>query len=287
MGTITARMFNALGTRDIEEGAVIPVGFDAYNQEVTGELSKTVAARNDMDTASLVAHTLRGAGFDASEDGTGRGTPLVPVAINLRGREGGAMPELSDLASLRAASGGSSRSYVAAIHENQRGEITTNDTVGALNSGGGKPGQGYAAIALQSNANGDDGMGEDIAPTLRTGSGGTSGNGPAVAFTASKQANSVATDLYNGTIDGDVTHSLRASTGNAMGGTPSAMTGMQVRRLTPRECERLQGFPDDYTLVPHRGKPAADGPRYKALGNSMAVPCMAWLGRRIAMVDAI
>ena len=57
--------------------------------------------------------------------------------------------------------------------------------------------------------------------------------------------------------------------------------GMQVRRLTPTECERLQGFPDGYTLVPHRGKPAADGPRYKSLGNSMAVPVMAWIGRRI------
>ncbi len=56
-----------------------------------------------------------------------------------------------------------------------------------------------------------------------------------------------------------------------------------VRRLTPRECERLQGFPDDYTLVPHRGKPAADGPRYKALGNSMAVPVMRWIGERIQM----
>ena len=60
-----------------------------------------------------------------------------------------------------------------------------------------------------------------------------------------------------------------------------------VRRLTPRECERLQGFPDDWTLVPHRGKPAADGPRYKALGNSMAVPCMAWIGQRIAAVEAM
>jgi DNA (cytosine-5)-methyltransferase 1 len=63
--------------------------------------------------------------------------------------------------------------------------------------------------------------------------------------------------------------------------------GSAVRRLTPRECERLQGFPDDYTLVPYRGKPAADGPRYKALGNSMAVPVMRWIGERIAAVDAI
>lgn len=59
----------------------------------------------------------------------------------------------------------------------------------------------------------------------------------------------------------------------------------QVRRLTPLECERLMGLPDFYTLVPFRGKPAADGPRYKAIGNSMAVPCMIWLGERIQMVE--
>ena len=57
--------------------------------------------------------------------------------------------------------------------------------------------------------------------------------------------------------------------------------GMKVRRLTPRECDRLQGFPDDYTLIPYRGKLAADTPRYKALGNSMAVPVMRWIGERI------
>lgn len=63
-----------------------------------------------------------------------------------------------------------------------------------------------------------------------------------------------------------------------------------VRRLMPIECERLQGFPDDWTKVPYRGKPAEecpDAPRYKAIGNSMAVPVMRWLGKRIAMVDAL
>ncbi|WP_455387417.1 DNA cytosine methyltransferase [Petrachloros mirabilis] len=60
-----------------------------------------------------------------------------------------------------------------------------------------------------------------------------------------------------------------------------------VRRLTPRECERLQGFPDDYTLIPYRGKAAADGPRYKALGNSWAVPVVRWIGKRIKAVEAI
>ncbi len=60
-----------------------------------------------------------------------------------------------------------------------------------------------------------------------------------------------------------------------------------VRRLTPREFERLQGFPDDYTLVPFRGKPAADGPRYEALGNSMAVPVVRWIGERLLKVEEI
>lgn len=60
---------------------------------------------------------------------------------------------------------------------------------------------------------------------------------------------------------------------------------MAVRRLTPVECERLQGFPDDYTLIPWRGGMSPDGPRYKALGNSMAVPCMRFLGERIQMVS--
>jgi site-specific DNA-cytosine methylase len=68
-------------------------------------------------------------------------------------------------------------------------------------------------------------------------------------------------------------------------GIASAMT---VRRLTPRECERLQGFPDDWTMIPYRGKPpeqCPDGPRYKALGNSMACNCMSWIGERIAAYE--
>jgi DNA (cytosine-5)-methyltransferase 1 len=60
------------------------------------------------------------------------------------------------------------------------------------------------------------------------------------------------------------------------------------RRLTVRECERLQGFPDDHTAIPWRGRPASecpDGPRYRALGNSMAVPVMSWIGRRINEIE--
>lgn len=72
--------------------------------------------------------------------------------------------------------------------------------------------------------------------------------------------------------------------------TPALHAGMAVRRLTPVECERLQGFPDNYTRIPWRGRDAdacPDGPRYKALGNSMAVPCMAWIGDRINQVAAL
>ncbi|UTH73745.1 DNA cytosine methyltransferase [Chromobacterium sp. IIBBL 290-4] len=77
----------------------------------------------------------------------------------------------------------------------------------------------------------------------------------------------------------DVAGCLRASSGG--GDKPHVLAQMRVRRLTPTECERLQGFPDGYTDVPFRDKSAADGPRYKAIGNSKAVPCVAWLGRRI------
>jgi DNA (cytosine-5)-methyltransferase 1 len=65
---------------------------------------------------------------------------------------------------------------------------------------------------------------------------------------------------------------------------------MAIRRLTPKECERLQGFPDDWTLIPYRNKSAdqcPDGPRYKACGNSMAVPVMRWIGQRIDMVEQL
>ncbi len=65
------------------------------------------------------------------------------------------------------------------------------------------------------------------------------------------------------------------------------MAAMQVRRLTPMECERLQGFSDGYTAITVRGKSAADSPRYKAIGNSMAVPVMRWIGERIHTVKQV
>lgn len=110
---------------------------------------------------------------------------------------------------------------------------------------------------------------------------GAKDNGMAVAF---KPGQSEAAGGFFPSIEFSPT---LQSQNNGSTAAPAVSQGMFVRRLTPRECERLQGFPDDYTLIPYRGKPAADGPRYKALGNSMAVPVMRWIGRRIALVDGI
>ena len=89
------------------------------------------------------------------------------------------------------------------------------------------------------------------------------------------------TDLYNGSITGDIACTMGTSGSSSNASGPTVMEKMQVRRLTPTECERLQGFPDGHTYVPFRNKPASDGPRYKSLGNSMAVPVMHWIGKRI------
>lgn len=106
------------------------------------------------------------------------------------------------------------------------------------------------------------------------------GGAEAVAFTASEQSNSFAWERphYPTLTAGAPTDSSNIQHG--------VRIGTVVRRLTPRECERLQGLPDDWTLVPYRGKPAADAPRYKAVGNGMAMPVLRWIGQRIAMVDA-
>jgi DNA (cytosine-5)-methyltransferase 1 len=96
----------------------------------------------------------------------------------------------------------------------------------------------------------------------------------------------------------DVAPQLNAKAGTGGGNLPivfepgvmSRLSNKIIRRLTPLECERLQGFPDKYTAIPYKNKPAekcADGPRYKALGNSWAVPCVAWIGRRIQMFEDI
>lgn len=126
----------------------------------------------------------------------------------------------------------------------------------------------------------------DCAATVTAAAGGTNTSGPkVVAFRKSKRAQS-STDNETWVDDGIANTLNGFDTGETRTTHAVALRGpMVVRRLTPVECERLQGFPDGWTDIPYRGKDAPDGPRYKALGNSMAVPCMAWIGARIQLVQ--
>ena len=99
----------------------------------------------------------------------------------------------------------------------------------------------------------------------------------------------LAVDCRNDAANEEVSGTLQAKAngGHSLNYVNPIMRSGVVRRLTPRECERLMGFPDDWTRVPYRGKAAdecPDTPRYKAIGNSMAVPVMRWIGERIQEV---
>ena len=183
---------------------------------------------NQGQAGHLIAHALRGEGFDASEDGTGRGTPLVasPIIGRPYGDRGAGEYRLVPSITSHYGKGADSDCTAPLVTHSLRGE-------------------GFDAS--------EDGTGRGtplVAATLTSGSSSPTSHGK-----------------KNGT-DRETL-------------IPVAGTTTGVRRLTPRECERLQGFPDDWTMIPYRGKPAADGPRYKAIGNSMAVPVMRWIGKRI------
>jgi len=198
--------------------------------------------RHALNGAGLfVTHTLRADGFDASEDGAGRGTPLVPTAYRTS-------PNC--------------------------GVWETGDRIDALTTGSDPTSHVVAFTCKDSGAD----CGE-MSPTLRAmghdGSHANAGGQVAVAFQC-QGTNVGAVDLP----------SLRSGNGHTTGGVPG-IAGAGVRRLTPVECERLQGIPDNHTLVPHRGKPMADGPRYKLVGNSWAVPVARWIFARVDTMDAI
>ena len=129
------------------------------------------------------------------------------------------------------------------------------------------------AIAFPANLSGTQcASAEDLAPAMGA---------------ANPTAVAVGTDTYNGAITGDVAATLGTQSGDGLSSGPSVMQAMQVRRLTPEECEKLQGFEPGYTAIPWRGKPAEqcpDGPRYRALGNSWAIPVVRWIGQRIDSV---
>lgn len=280
----------------------------------TGEISHCLNAggmgRQDYETETMIAHGLSADGFDASEDGTGRGTPLVPIAICTAHTQSNGSGFSDDIAHTLEM-GGSAQAV--AFVQNSRDEIRLHGgdgaTIGALAAQSGAKQQCYVAFSAK-----DDGADTaSVAPTLRSTGHDASrpnGGGPvAVAFTQNQSgdvlsgevmqslgtnANSTGRNAANVAVtwSGELTASTDVAGTLQRGGEGGRIDGgmtplMAVRRLTPRECERLQGFPDDYTRVEYRGKLASDGPRYKALGNSMAVPVMRWLGERIAAVDAI
>lgn len=190
-----------------------------------------------------VSHTLKGEGFDGSEDGTGRGVPVVAFG-------GGNTSGNIDVAACLTAKG-------------QRIDFEV---------------ETFAVHGTQ-----DPDTNRELAHTLGRNNG---------------QENAIVTEPFTlairGRSEGSTVEVRNDSTANALltpnggragMGVGAIGWGMQVRRLTPIECERLQGFPDNHTLIGWRGKDAAecpDGPRYKAIGNSMAVPVMRWIGERIA-----
>ena len=129
------------------------------------------------------------------------------------------------------------------------------------------------AFGAQNSANQGDSVSTEVTPTL------DKSKTPAVVF-AQNQIGEVR--------EGDIANTLNTNSNASGRNTPMLRQASKVRRLTPTECERLQGFPDGYTQIPWRNKAAEDcpdGPRYKAMGNSMAVPVMRWIGERIEMVE--
>ena len=166
---------------------------------------------------------------------------------------------------------------IIAMHETGQGFWQEGDIAGTIRAEGeNRPSRPSNVVAFTQNQVGDVLTG-DVMHNLGTNSNATGRNAANVCAFAQNTRDELS--------EMSVVGALAAEPG--MKQTSYVRNQMQVRRLTPTECERLQGFPDGHTAIPHKGKPAADGPRYKAIGNSMAVPVMAWIGRRIQMVDEI
>jgi len=204
--------------------------------------------------------------FDASEDGTGRGTPLVPVAFSAKDHGADATEDLSP--TLRAMPHDAS-------HANGGGQMAV--AVPLLEVGK------RTGPASNDDMRAGLGVGEDGDPmyTLQAGA----QHGVAAYAFQPRIARSGRGDM------GDLVNALTMSGETGKGDTaPCVALPMMVRRLVPVETERLQGFPDSYTAIPWRNRPAEDcpdGPRYRALGNSMAVNVMRWIGDRIRAMVAL
>lgn len=214
-------------------------------------------------TDTLVAHTLRSEGADASEDGTGRGTPLVVTPIDMR--------------------------------QVSRGEKLTNNRPGG--SSGGPPGAGIGepgdpAFSVTERTQ-VVAITNDVAPTLTVGGrdkgagdsyesgGATAGNNPGV-----RNVFPVGFDQYNASLSGDVSATIA---GTEFHNRRPAVLIAVPRRITPRECERLQGWPDDWTrwgrTPDGEVRELSDSARYRMAGNGVSKPPAEWIARRIMMAD--
>lgn len=257
--------FSRTGNERVEAEAMVvqPVA-----NPLTARMHKGINSTLDEGQTPVLAHALRGEGFDASEDGTGRGTPLVPIGFNAR-----------------------------------QDPDCWQDRTGPLDTDGSTQAVGTDCY--------NGAITGDVAATLGTPGSSVNASGPTVMQAVSIQDVRAVNKAQNGkgwnddgtayTVDTHATQGVAVAPSLTASNDPSRSpqsaevtqqvnavyaSSMQVRRLTPVECERLQGFPDGYTNIPWRGKPESpDGPRYKALGNSMAVPVMKWIGERIQMVQ--
>ncbi|KOB44615.1 DNA cytosine methyltransferase [Xanthomonas arboricola] len=208
-----------------------------------------------QSVAGSITHTLDTAngGKGSSEDGTGKGVPII--AFTAQGSGADATMDLTP--TLRAGGHRSSHANAGvvpaiAFAQNHRCEVrfeSGHGQVACTVLSNGKPGYGVPMIACVALHDRQNGLAAEL---------GSGANGHVLAP--------------------DHEAHFRYDWNDPI---PRGWSQWRVRRLMPVECERLQGMPDDYTQVPYRGKPAADAPRYKAIGNSMAMPCVAWLGQRL------
>lgn len=244
-------------------------------QGVAGTISARTQGGGGLGTdfelgGGLVTHTLRGEGFDASEDGTGRGTPLVPVGVTIHGTD----PTVQKVASLDETA--------QCLRARTPGNIDNSSTTVVMQP---------VSFAIQAGAlrtnplSGPDGIGvqADHAYKLEA-----RAEVQAVFLHANKGRPGGRQSAHTEMVSVKPLVETLTTDGHAQSAvfTPA----MQVRRLTPTDAERLMGFPDGYTAIPWRKKPASecpDGPRYKSLGNSWAVNCARWIGERIEAVEAI
>ena len=223
-------------------------GAAAYARE-GAEVGSLIPAMHSELCPSLKARDAKGPSSDG--DGDGDGAILVPMVQPI------ATHDVAGTMLSRNTSGGFSNS----IDHAAAGYMALQPIALAENTIGRKP---------ENGGNGD----------------GFTEEGPMYTLNATGVHGVAQPTIVHGTQDPCVSD-IAFAQGRNNGGENVMVQAMAVRRLTPKECERLQGFPDNYTDIKPKGKATPDGPRYKALGNSMAVPVMAWIGKRIKEVDAI